>query len=423
RQTDMYADDSAAPAIEGSRLFHRIWFKLIGQDAFRPYGSPTRFQFIKNKFREKITGNKVFLYCRATLLALKGDTVARQHFTNRLNGVRRSARSLAARSASVSAAFLVAFLLVNFVAYSLIQYGFMDHPNDSDSDRIQAESVLLRMASEQLTQEQRDVVDNIVPDASKGISFIIGDTGTGRSRTKIYGDNTSIPGGVGRDSGNTYFALDAIDDRITLQQQSLLAALENGLRPKEVIFVFRLDETADAIFRILRKNNGISEWSWAAPVLEFLPLVHFAGKRYFHRRYETDSHPGYHDYPIDEGILLQGLDVSALAESYRSRLRFFEQLSTGFGFKVRAYYLPSGLIDPRNHRMPPSFRESRLRQYLTGLHERIRKDISNGTIRMKDMSQVFADMKSASYLADGSFSPEGIRRIAELIAAENHPAQ
>ena len=423
RQTDMYADDTVTSAMEGSRLYHRIWFRLIGRDAFRPYGSPTQFQFIKNKIRERIRSNKAFLYSRATLLALKGDTVARQHFANRLNGVRRSVVRLATRTASVSAAFLIAFLVVNFITYSLIQYGFIDHSNDSDTNSIQADSFFLRMASHQLTREQRDAVDNIVPDASTDIAFIIGDTGTGRTWIKTDSLDATIFRDVTRDSGRIYIALDAIDHRSTLQQQSLLAALENGLRPKEVIFLFRLDETADAIFRILRENNRISKWSWAAPVLEFLPIVRFAGERYLRRQYETDSHPGYEDYPLDDGNLLQELDLSAFAQSYRSRLSFIEQLSIGFGFNVRAYYLPSGLIDPHNQFIPPAFRESPLWQFLTRLHEHVRSDISNGSIRMRDMSQILADMKTASYRADGSFSPDGIRRIAELISAESYPAQ
>ncbi|MEX2615902.1 MAG: hypothetical protein WD767_07385 [Alphaproteobacteria bacterium] len=423
RQTDMYADDSPVSARAGGRFHDRIWFRLIGRDAFRPYGSPTRLQFVQNKIREKIRSKKAFLYFRATLLALKGDTVARRHFTTRWHDIRRPARRVAVRTASVFSFFVVGFLLANIIAYALIQFSYIEDFNDSKSDKIMAQSVLLRMESQHLTQEQRDAVDRMVPDISKNVTFIIGDMGTGHGEINTDSGSASIIRGITRDSGKTYLALDTIDDRITLQLQSLLAVLENGLRPEEVIVLFNLDEIADAIFQSLKENNKITEPSWAASFLDFLPLVRFSGKRFFDKQYETDPHPGYEEYSLAEERMIQELDEIAFTESYRTRLRFIEQLSAGFGFDVRAYYLPSGLMDPHNQHISPSFRESRFRQFLTRLHERIRTDISNGTIRMQDMSQVFAGMTTSSYRPDGNFSPEGIRRIAKVIATETYPAQ
>ena len=89
QQVDMYASESSDTAKGRARIHHMLWYWLIGRDAFRPYGSPTRIKSIQNKYLGDPKKRKAYIYTRAVYRACRGDAVARQHIVSRLKNIQR----------------------------------------------------------------------------------------------------------------------------------------------------------------------------------------------------------------------------------------------------------------------------------------------------------------------------------------------
>lgn len=104
-----------------------------------------------------------------------------------------------------------------------------------------------------------------------------------------------------------------------------------------------------------------------------------------------------------------------LLNSYRANLRFLEDLSRAFGFRLVVVLQPMGFFDRDNRFVPERARKDFGYQHLASLRQLLRDEIAAGRLGMIDGSDWLAGVSGDRYIDIAHYSPQANAELARQI--------
>ncbi len=403
-----------------------LWLRAIGTDIFRPYGAPTRVEFVRGRFLDWFRAGKFYIYTRATARALKGDKAALNRIVSRTRTIFGSSKKVLEvrylrRLAILSSVCLLLLLALNGAAYFVIEH--TEFVENSLHDRGQGQIGLSGIRYEAGWDDEyvRSVLG-----AGQDFTIVLGDKDSWASDVTVASTLNQMDD-IDRPA---YFSLASAKYGLKGNVENLFRLLRSGIRPKNVVFLVGWREVlADIEIETAIDEGQVGQGFDTARVKDF-----FASLSVF-RLGRMLIPAGINRISGNKDSLLGMIGANFVAPlnknftraeknkvrrkiltSYRTQIDLIQNLAKGFEFTPWVFHKPATLLAPNNTHVSAELRQSFAYENMQALNQGIIAERGRNGLTLYRLDTVLSD-KDKPYFVDAvTFSPLAKQKIALLIS-------